>query len=351
MVGVYKITNKQNGKSYIGQSVHCGKRLDEHCGGSQLIDEIIQIDGIENFTFEILKNVEKSELSLWEDYYILKYNTMFPNGYNQKWNCNQEAREAFLLKEGNSKIIQDKNENENNFKTETQKQAEKQKALLTIEDIIADYSMKLLAYLFSLSKIYTSIEDNSKIRIIPFSRIILANIGDLFGSCEKTLKKNLGKLEDVGVIRFYKEKNQLEDYDETDQPIPFNEKWKVRKQYRDSYYLITPLGERLFRKIPLDTLIKINEVYKLREVAFKTYLFLIILQDTNILNSGRQTFTFKDLRELLKYRPDTRTNQSIERGLEELQAAGLIKYRKGFTPNRYKTEISLFTLDEINYKI
>lgn len=36
MVGIYKITNKLNGKSYIGQSIHCGKRLDEHYSGRKL---------------------------------------------------------------------------------------------------------------------------------------------------------------------------------------------------------------------------------------------------------------------------------------------------------------------------
>lgn len=41
MEGIYKITNKTNGKSYIGQSVHCGERLDEHCKGRQFIDNII----------------------------------------------------------------------------------------------------------------------------------------------------------------------------------------------------------------------------------------------------------------------------------------------------------------------
>ena len=92
MTGIYKITNKLNDKSYIGQSVHCGKRLDEHYRGSQFIDEIIQMEGINNFSFEILKEVSREELSYWEDYYIIKYNTMFPNGYNKKWNCKKDIR-------------------------------------------------------------------------------------------------------------------------------------------------------------------------------------------------------------------------------------------------------------------
>lgn len=82
MIGIYKITNKRNNKIYIGQSIHCGKRFDEHCQGKQLIDETIQLEGIENFTFEILKEVERNELSYWEDYFILKYQTFFPQGYN-----------------------------------------------------------------------------------------------------------------------------------------------------------------------------------------------------------------------------------------------------------------------------
>lgn len=92
MIGIYKITNKLDGKSYIGQSIHCGKRLDEHCKGNQFIDEVIQLEGIENFTFEILKEVNKEELSEWEDFYIMEYNTMFPNGYNKRWNTPGKAK-------------------------------------------------------------------------------------------------------------------------------------------------------------------------------------------------------------------------------------------------------------------
>lgn len=100
MIGIYMITNKNNKKSYIGQSIHCGKRLEEHYGGhkDQFIDDIIQIEGIENFDFKILKQVGEEDLSYWEDYFILKYNTFFPNGYNKKWNTAPNIRNSIELK-------------------------------------------------------------------------------------------------------------------------------------------------------------------------------------------------------------------------------------------------------------
>ena len=92
MIGIYKITNKLNGKSYIGQSIHCNQRIEEHCRGKkQFIDETIQLEGKENFTFELLEECEKDQLNEREDYYIAKYNTMFPSGYNKRWNNNQKT--------------------------------------------------------------------------------------------------------------------------------------------------------------------------------------------------------------------------------------------------------------------
>lgn len=105
MIGIYKITNKLNGKSYIGQSIHCGKRLDEHYTGNQFIDETIQFEGIENFTYEILETCTKTELSFWEDYYIYKYNTMFPNGYNKRWNCSEKLRSLFIINQEQNNLI------------------------------------------------------------------------------------------------------------------------------------------------------------------------------------------------------------------------------------------------------
>ena len=112
MIGIYKITNKLNGKSYIGQSVHCCERLEQHLkGDSQFIDSVIQVDGIENFTFEILKQTNKENLSYWEDYYIMKYDTMFPKGYNKRWNCNKDLRQQI-------KQELEENKGENNKKVE-----------------------------------------------------------------------------------------------------------------------------------------------------------------------------------------------------------------------------------------
>lgn len=111
MIGIYKITNDLNGMSYIGQSVHCGKRFDEHCKGDQYIDRVMQTEGIDNFSFKILQKVHKSELSIWEDYYITKYNTMYPNGYNKKWNCSEKTRNMFINNIDNSVEEASKQEN------------------------------------------------------------------------------------------------------------------------------------------------------------------------------------------------------------------------------------------------
>lgn len=111
MQGIYRITNKKNEMSYIGQSIHCGKRLDEHCTGDQYIDRIMNDEGISNFTFEILKEVTvSSQLSYWEDFYIHKFNTMYPNGYNKRLNTN-----LAYSKEQLESISYDASESENNI--------------------------------------------------------------------------------------------------------------------------------------------------------------------------------------------------------------------------------------------
>lgn len=83
---IYQIINKINGKRYIGQSVHPDKRLWEHknCSiGSKdnyPIHNAIAKYGIENFDFQIIEWTE--DFDNREAYYINKYNTLCPNGYN-----------------------------------------------------------------------------------------------------------------------------------------------------------------------------------------------------------------------------------------------------------------------------
>ena len=58
---------------------------------------MIEFDGIENYTIEILKTVDKDELNYWEDYYIKMYDTMYSNGYNRRWNTSQEIRDTMQV--------------------------------------------------------------------------------------------------------------------------------------------------------------------------------------------------------------------------------------------------------------
>ena len=85
LCGIYKYTNKINNKSYIGQSKDINKRYKEHLNNkaSKNFDQILQKEGIENFTFEILELCKEEDLNKKENEYILKYDSI-NNGYNIK---------------------------------------------------------------------------------------------------------------------------------------------------------------------------------------------------------------------------------------------------------------------------
>lgn len=82
MIGIYKITNKQNGKTYIGQSNDIERRLKEHQQTRLItIDDYINVLGKENFNFEILEECSLDELDKKEQEYIVKFDSI-NNGYN-----------------------------------------------------------------------------------------------------------------------------------------------------------------------------------------------------------------------------------------------------------------------------
>lgn len=91
MIGIYKITNLINGKSYIGQSVNIHKRFIAHKSVAfnpnsknynYPLYRSIRKYGLDNFSFEIIEECKIEELDDKEIYYISKYQTHGPNGYN-----------------------------------------------------------------------------------------------------------------------------------------------------------------------------------------------------------------------------------------------------------------------------
>ena len=82
---IYRITNKINGKPYIGQTTRTlEERIYEHrhCKTTTL-GKAIQKYGWENFTVEILEVCETLEqMNEREKFWIAKCNSIAPNGYN-----------------------------------------------------------------------------------------------------------------------------------------------------------------------------------------------------------------------------------------------------------------------------
>lgn len=76
-IGIYKITNIQNGRCYIGQSNDLAARFKQHikrgCGAevptkSKLYPAMLS-EGLWNFTFEVIEECTEKELNEREDYY------------------------------------------------------------------------------------------------------------------------------------------------------------------------------------------------------------------------------------------------------------------------------------------
>ena len=97
MIGIYKITNKLNGKIYIGQSINIEQRWKQHHQETKNGNKNTKLYlamrkyGIENFIFEVLEQCSKDELNDREIYWIKKYDS-FKNGYNMTPGGNEPSK-------------------------------------------------------------------------------------------------------------------------------------------------------------------------------------------------------------------------------------------------------------------
>lgn len=95
MYYIYCFTNQINGKKYIGSTINqLNIRYNQHKYNSQQPDnpkynyplyQAFRKYGLENFTYECILecNCSEKELRNLEQQYIIQYNSLSPNGYNQ----------------------------------------------------------------------------------------------------------------------------------------------------------------------------------------------------------------------------------------------------------------------------
>ena len=101
---IYLITNKINGKQYVGQTARdMWTRFEEHCKPSNLsyLGRAIQKYGYLNFKLQELERVPIDKLDEREIYWIKHYNT-FQDGYNQTTGGGnfQESLRLFVVENG-----------------------------------------------------------------------------------------------------------------------------------------------------------------------------------------------------------------------------------------------------------
>ena len=84
---IYKATNKINGKIYIGKTNSIGQRIRQHLSAKDKEDSefhrAIKKYGFQNFVWEFVDYTTSSEIAAQiEREYIIKCNSIIPNGYN-----------------------------------------------------------------------------------------------------------------------------------------------------------------------------------------------------------------------------------------------------------------------------
>lgn len=96
---IYLITDTVTGKQYVGQHKHSRYfEIDKYYNGSGIIIKNLSEKRKESLKMEYLMPVEcVEEANFFEEYWIYKLNTLYPNGYNlntggNHWELSEEAK-------------------------------------------------------------------------------------------------------------------------------------------------------------------------------------------------------------------------------------------------------------------
>lgn len=158
----------------------------------------------------------------------------------------------------------------------------------------------------------------------------------------RTIKKAWEELEQSYLIRFcpngWKE----------DDTLSFNDKWKIRNKHKDNYYEIPcPM---IFRKIPKETLVELNELHKVGELTMKIYMTLVNYQEDCIVNGlPYKRFTYQDLQNILGYAQESAFNRKAEAAINKLEGLGLVSYSLGKFTDTNGHLIPVYILNEVNF--
>lgn len=163
-------------------------------------------------------------MSYWEDYYIIKFGTMFPNGYNKKWNCNRETREEIekeILKERKENKVEGKISMGDSF----------------IED--KDFSLEENELTGNLFKTYIGLFFNSickeKIYFINKNKNPVSKLSKMVKLTEKTYKKYFLELKRLNLIKENNDRIYIENLKEITNFINIEEYEKFN--YKELYIL------------------------------------------------------------------------------------------------------------------
>lgn len=96
MIGIYKYTNKENGKIYIGRSLNIIKRKWEHLKNPSpysYFDQTLAAIGEEAFNFEVIEECTAEKLKEREKYWIQYYNCCVLDNRNGGYNLTRGGEE------------------------------------------------------------------------------------------------------------------------------------------------------------------------------------------------------------------------------------------------------------------